>query len=217
MVRIVAAEEIPSRPQGTITISRGSSLTDEEFVRACRLATQILEVEVSDRIPLLAETIRGSPIRELSLAHLHLRDADIQTLAPALPTMPNLAVLDLKNNDIGSAGFRALAAVIPDCPNLLEIDAAGTLCGVAGQTALVEAFNARRNFNVHHIITAYNYMPQGPRLSAYAWGRGLRYWGPRVLPLLVPGHTPAQVWAWIRDGDHAIMYRVVQFLVELRE
>ena len=218
MVYITLAEDIPRDPVGYIYITRGTILTDEELVRACRLALRTLEVEclIRDRMPLLVEAIRGSAIQTLRLNNTQLTDADVVLLAPVLPTLPNLITLDLEYNDFGEVGLLALAAVIPQCPNLVNIEFGGTFYGPeagTGPGAIVDAIRGRRNFDIPRLQFGWAGV-RADVAARYARYRALAVAGQVVLPLLVPGRTPAQIWAEWRDGDHAMMYRVVQFLVD---
>ena len=194
-------------------------LEGDDLGRVCRLAREKLvfsEIEGLDTA-IIAASITNSSVERLYMSECGLRDADMANLAPVFPTMPRLKALDLGENLFTDAGLEMLAHVIPQCPSLVNVHfGANQAVTDTGVLAVVRGFNARPSLLIHILdfwrIRELQVLPQTQ--FELAWGRGLRYWGPRVLPLLVPGRTPAQVWAWMRDGDHAMMYRVVQFLVE---
>jgi hypothetical protein len=79
-------------------------------------------------------------LRHLSLAQNQLSRSGMTVVVPALPRLPQLAVLHLPHNAIGDVEAAALADALPSLSQLTTLNLYANTIGDAGATALAAAF-----------------------------------------------------------------------------
>jgi Ran GTPase-activating protein (RanGAP) involved in mRNA processing and transport len=106
----------------------------------------LLQTLIADRNGFEASTLAAGlnalprTLRHLSLAENHLSRSGMAVVVAALPTLPQLDVLDLHRNAISDVEATALATALHSMPQLTTLNLYVNLIGAAGATALAAAF-----------------------------------------------------------------------------
>ena len=139
-----------------------------------------------------------SYMTELYMDDCPVGDLGAAALARGMPE--DMVNMTLMRCGITEVGARALASAVPTHPHLQTLQV-----GIGYMRPIVEAFLARRSLLQTYIAVP---RPLRPRVD---FGNGVRYHAERVWALY-SGPSWARRFFRDQDGDHAVAYRVMQFL-----
>ena len=189
-----------------------AQITDALLLCNRMLMMALFEAELTDlSAPAVARLITSLPLlTALEIDHNHITDAGAAVIADALPR-GHLKSLYLQQNDIGDRGMLVLFSAAVKTNTSLELTANPvTNGGIHALARFIARMPTQSTATIRLTVTHETYEGNLAVEAAYKRAPDFR----RVVTLYTPSLTWLPITKFLRrDGDNAIMHRVVRFML----